>query len=194
VQAQLRTKEEHMGNSRNSNNVFSAGEAAWPASLALATLFGSLALACIFPFAAFAALAALTMKPARGLALIAGVWAVNQATGFFVLSFPWDAQALGHGVAILAATMAGFAAAKFVAAKAVGKAAAIRAPLALGAAFAVYQLMLRGYASFGGGAENFSAEIVSAVALNDTLWFAGLFALRFVIAQFRRENSLFASA
>lgn len=183
-----------MGISRNSSNVFSVGEAAWPASLALVTLLGSLALACIFPFAAFAALAALTMRFSRGLALIAAVWAVNQATGFFVLSFPWDAQAVGHGIAILAATVVAFAVAKFAASKLPGSSDVIRAPLALVSAFAVYQLLLRGYASFGGGAENFSAEIVSAVALNDTLWFVGLFALRFIIAQLRRENSLFASA
>ncbi len=169
------------------------GGAAWPASLALTTLLGSLALACIFPFAAVAALAALTMKPARGFALVVAVWAVNQLTGFFLLSFPWDAQAVGHGLAILAGSLFAFGAAQFVAGAAARGGDVLRSLAALVGAFAVYQLVLRAYATVGGGTENFSAEIISAVALNDALWFVGLFALRFIIAQARREDGIFAS-
>lgn len=154
--------------------------AAWPASLAGATVLGSLALACIFPFAAFATLAALTMRPRNGLALVASVWAVNQAVGFLLLSFPWDAQAVGHGIAILAATVASFGVARFTAAK-MGDQPVVRSVTALVSAFVVYQLLLRGYAQFGGGAENFSAEIITSVAINDMLWFAGLMALHFVL-------------
>ena len=156
------------------------GGALWPASLAVSTVFGSLALACIFPFATFATLAALTMKPRQGLALVASVWAANQAVGFFLLSFPWDAQAVGHGIAILAATLLGFGAARLVLSKMAGN-QIIGSLAALVSAFAVYEVALRAYASFGGGAENFSAEIISAVALNDALWFVGLMALRIVI-------------
>ena len=154
--------------------------ALWPVSLAASTVFGSLALACIFPFATFAALAALTMKSRHGLALVASVWAANQAVGFFLLSFPWDAQAVGHGIAILAATLLAFGAAKLTFSKMAGN-QMVGSLAALVSAFAVYQVALRAYASFGGGAENFSAEIISAVALNDALWFVGLMALRFVI-------------
>lgn len=171
----------------NSNNI------AWPAALSFGTVFGSLALACIFPFAAFAALAALTMKPRAGIALIAAVWAVNQATGFFLLSFPWDGQAIGHGIAILAATLLGFGAAKFLVSKlqtgVVGRSLA-----ALASAFAIYQIALRAYASVGGGAENFSAEIISAVALNDALWFAGLMALNILLARLPRSKAAQLSA
>ncbi len=163
--------------------------AAWPATLAVATLLGSFALACVFPFAAFATLAALTMRPRAGLALVGGVWAANQAVGFLLLSFPWEAQAVGHGIAILAATLAAFAVARFTADR-MGSNAIVRCVTALVSAFVVYEVLLRAYAQFGGGAENFSAEIVSGVAINDALWFAGLMALRFILVQATGERAL----
>lgn len=163
------------------NNMLNPKTAAWPATLAGATVLGSLALACIFPFAAIAALAALTMDRRSGIALVGAVWAANQAVGFLLMNFPWDAQAVGHGIAILAATLAGYGIARMIASKVEGGAA--RSIAALAAAFTVYEVLLRGYAQFGGGAENFSAEIVSGVAINDALWFAGLLVLRWIIAQ-----------
>lgn len=163
------------------NNMLNPKTAAWPATLAGATVLGSLALACIFPFAAIAALAALTLDRRGGIALVGAVWAANQAVGFLLMNFPWDAQAVGHGIAILAATLAGYGSARLVASKVEGGVA--RSIAALAAAFIVYEVLLRGYAQFGGGAENFSAEIVSGVAINDALWFAGLFVLRWIIAQ-----------
>jgi hypothetical protein len=169
------------------------GQAVWPLSLGASTVVGSLLLACVFPFASFAALAALTMTPRRGLMLVTAAWAVNQATGFFLMSFPWDAQAVGHGIAILAATLAATVVARYVADKIQGV-TALRAVAALASAFVVHQILLRAYASVGGGAENFSAEIISGVALNDAMWFTGLLALRFVIAQFSGEKALPATA
>lgn len=170
-----------------------SGQAVWPVSLGISTVIGSLLLACVFPFASFAALAALTMTPGRGLMLVTAAWALNQATGFFLMSFPWDAQAVGHGIAILAATLAATAVARFTLGKVHGP-VALRAGAALLTAFVVHQLLLRAYASIGGGAENFSAEIISGVALNDAIWFTGLMALRFIIAHFSGEKALPATA
>jgi hypothetical protein len=169
------------------------GQAIWPVLLGASTVVGSLLLACVFPFASFAALAALTMTPRRGLVLVTAAWAVNQATGFFLMSFPWDAQAVGHGIAILAATLAATVVARLVAENMQGI-TALRAVAALVSAFVVHQILLRAYANVGGGAENFSAEIISGVALNDAIWFTGLLALRFVIAQFSGEKALPATA
>ena len=169
------------------------GQAVWPLSLGASTIVGSLLLACVFPFASFAALAALTMTPRRGLMLVTAAWALNQATGFFLMSFPWDAQAVGHGIAILAATLAATAVARFTLGKVHGP-VALRAGAALLTAFVVHQLLLRAYASIGGGAENFSAEIISGVALNDAIWFTGLMALRTIIAHFSGEKALPATA
>lgn len=165
----------------------------WPVSLAASTVVGSLLLACVFPFASFAALAALTMTPRRGLILVTAAWALNQATGFFLMSFPWEAQAVGHGIAILAATLAAMAVARAVLAKVSGP-IALRPVAALVSAFVVFQVLLRAYASVGGGAENFSAEIISGVALNDAIWFTGLLTLRAIIAHFAGEKALPATA
>jgi hypothetical protein len=125
--------------------------------------------------------------------LVTAAWALNQATGFFLMSFPWEAQAVGHGIAILAATIAAALVARFAVEKVNGP-VALRAGAALVSAFAVHQLLLRAYAQVGGGAENFSAEIVMGVALNDLLWFAGLLTLRGIIVQFSGEKALPAAA
>lgn len=170
-----------------------ATQVVWPASLAASTVAGSLLLACVFPFASFAALAALTMTPRRGLMLVTAAWALNQATGFFLMSFPWDAQAVGHGIAILAAMLAATVVARAALTKVSGP-VVLRAGAALVSAFVVFQILLRAYASVGGGAENFSAEIISGVALNDAIWFTGLMALRGIIAHFAGEKALPATA
>lgn len=174
------------------NTLLNPKTAAWPATLAGATVLGSLALACIFPFAAIAALAALTLDRRSGIALVGAVWVANQAVGFLLMNFPWDAQAVGHGIAILAATLAGFGVARLVASKVEGS--VLRSFAALASAFVIYEVLLRAYAQFGGGAENFSAEIVSGVAINDAMWFVGLLALRWVIGQATGENDLLSVA
>ncbi|MBL0923834.1 MAG: hypothetical protein IBJ12_05110 [Sphingomonadaceae bacterium] len=168
---------------------WTAGQFSWPLSLASSTVVGSLLLACVFPFASFAALAALTMTPRRGLVLVTAAWALNQATGFFLMSFPWEAQAVGHGIAILAATLAATVVARAVI-EVVRGPVALRAGAALLSAFCVHQLLLRAYASVGGGAENFSAEIVAGVAVNDVIWFTGLLALRMIMVRFSGEKAL----
>jgi hypothetical protein len=175
------------------SNMTSVKSAAWPLSLAASTVVGSLLLACVFPFASFAALAALTMTPRRGLMLVTAAWALNQATGFFLMSFPWEAQAVGHGIAILAATLAAMVVARGVLTK-LGGPVALRAGAALFSAFVVHQILLRAYASIGGGGENFSAEIITGIALNDAIWFTGLLALRGIIAYFSGEKALPATA
>jgi hypothetical protein len=166
--------------------------AAWPALLATATILGSLALACVFPFAAFAALAALTLNNRSGLMLVGATWAANQTVGFFLLSFPWDAQAVGHGIAILVATLAGFGVARFAAQRI--DQPVLRAGAALGLAFIVYEVLLMAYAQIGGGAENFTPAIIANVARNDALWFAGLMAARALLSRSTGEQLLPARA
>jgi hypothetical protein len=129
------------------------------------------------------------MTPRRGFFLVTAAWMINQATGFFLMSFPWDAQAVGHGIAILAATLAATLVARLSLDKLRGP-AGVRAAAALASAFVVHQILLRAYASVGGGAENFSADIIAAVAVNDVMWFAGLMLLRALIAHFAGERTL----
>lgn len=175
------------------DDILNPKTAAWPASLAAASVLGSYALACVFPFAAIATLAALTMRPKAGLALVASAWIANQFVGFFILSFPWDAQAVGHGISILVAFSAAYGVARTVASR-IRIGSALRSVAALVSAFVVVQVLLRAYAQVGGGAENFSAEIITDVARNDVLWFAGLMALRFALTRATGEEALPATA
>src|SRR5437667_9327199 len=66
--------------------------AVWIALLVVASAAYSLAIACATPFAAFAAIAALTVPRRDALLLIGLVWFANQAVGFGMLHYPWTAD------------------------------------------------------------------------------------------------------
>jgi hypothetical protein len=89
--------------------------------------------------------------------------------------------------------LAAFGTAAFVATK-MGTNPVVRSIIALVSAFVVYEVALRAYAQFGGGAENFSAQIISEIALNDALWFAALMALRFALSRLTGQAALPATA
>jgi hypothetical protein len=154
----------------------------WPILLAAASVVGSYGLACVFPFSAIAALAAVTMERRSAVLMVVAAWLANQFVGFFILSFPWDAQAVGHGISILAATLAAYILARLVADR-VGPSLLAKSLAALPVAFVVYEVLLLGYAQIGGGADNFSADIVIDIARNDAIWFAGLMAVNFGVAK-----------
>ena len=59
---------------------------------------------------------------------------------------------------------------------------------------AVYLTLMRAYAEFGGGAENFTLQINSDVALNDALWFGGLMMLHFALTRLTGQTALPATA
>lgn len=138
---------------------------ALPAILAATTLTGSVVLACMMPFAAIAAIAALAMPARRGLAAVGLCWLGNQVLGFGLMGFPWDGATFAAGLSLLAASLVAFAAAR-----------AVRGGplLAFPAAFAAFEASLFAYAIPFGDPALFSPEIVGLIALNDALWFAGL--------------------
>jgi len=138
---------------------------ALPAILAATTLTGSVVLACMMPFAAIAAIAALAMPARRGLAAVGLCWLGNQVLGFGLMGFPWDGATFAAGLSLLAASLVAFAAARAVRGGAV---------LAFLAAFAAFEASLFAYAIPFGDPALFSPEIVGLIALNDALWFAGL--------------------
>jgi hypothetical protein len=150
---------------------------AWPAILSLGAFFGSWATACIFPFAGFAAVCALTTDLRRGATAMFGVWLLNQAVGYSLLHYPTDANTIAWGVAIGAGAFAGLFAAR-AAARLPG--ALIAAPLA---AFAAYEGLLYVVALGLGGLETFSAEIVLQIARNDAAWFAVLMTARLLLTK-----------
>lgn len=162
-----------------------AARIAWPLILSLGAFLGSWATACVFPFAGFAAVAALTMDLRKATVAMLGVWGLNQAVGYSLLAYPTDANTVAWGVAIGLGAFAGLFAARAVARK---QGALIAAPMA---AFVAYEGLLYVAALGLGGLETFSAEIVLQIARNDAMWFAGLMAVRWLLT--RTAPSLFGT-
>lgn len=162
----------------------------WSGVLGASAIFGSYFFACVFPFAALATIAALTLDLRRAVALVGSVWTVNQFVGFVFRAYPHDVNTVAWGVAIgLAAFSALFAARSVLRGRT--DIVSPHALVALLAAFVAYEGMLFVYALFAGGIETFSPAIVAMIALNDAAWFAGLAALNLVLT--RAVPALFAT-
>ena len=146
----------------------------WTAILGATSIFGSYFFACVFPFAAMATLAALTLDLRRGALLVGASWLANQIVGFTLMNYPHEFSTVALGVSLGIGAFAAFAIARLVL-------RLIAQPLgmlvALVAAFIGYQIVIYAGALGFGGADNFSAAIIRGVALNDAVWFAGLYAL-----------------
>lgn len=140
---------------------------AMPAVLAATTLSGTVVFACMMPFAAIAAIAALAMPARQGLAAVTLCWLGNQVLGFGLMGFPWDAPTFAAGLSLLAASLVAFATVRRLA----GRGGPL---LSFIAAFAVFEVSLLAYALAFGDVAMFAPEIVALVGLNDALWFAGL--------------------
>jgi hypothetical protein len=163
----------------------------WSAVLGLTAILGSYGFACVFPFAAIAALAAVTLPVRRAVILVLAVWGANQIVGFTLMQYPHDAQAYAWGAVILTAAMAALWAATFVL-KGSDSLLSLRMLAGLAASIAAYQVVMFGGAVVLGGFESSTPAIVAQVALNDCLWFAGLAAVRILLT--RSAPRLFAPA
>ena len=73
---------------------------AWPVTLALATVGGSLVAACMMPFVAVTIVTAATMRRSLALTTILAIWATNQLLGFTVLGYPHTGYAFAWGGAL----------------------------------------------------------------------------------------------
>lgn len=159
----------------------------WTAILATAASFGSYFFACVFPFAAVATVAALTLSRGQAMGLVTAMWAVNQIVGFAFLHYPLDSWALG--VSLLIGSLGGVYAAGL-----------LRAPLvtprslgALAAAFVTYEAITAAFAVFLGGIEGYAPNFVLGVALNDLGWFLMLGGA-YRLASFTWQQSAVAKA
>ncbi|MES2289914.1 MAG: hypothetical protein V4530_09275 [Pseudomonadota bacterium] len=154
----------------------------WSAVLGASAIFGSYFFACVFPFAAIATIAALTLDLRRAAILVGTVFAVNQIVGFGFRNYPFDVSTIAWGVVIGVAAFASLFAARSVLR---GRSDIVSpyALVALLAAFVVNQGVMFAYALFTTGIENFSPTIVATVGLNDAAWFAGLGALRLLMTR-----------
>ena len=157
------------------------GSPAWQATIAVATIVGTLATSCMMPFVALATLTAATMPRRQAAMTIGAIWSINQLLGFTLLGYPADATTIAWGAAIGAAGLG----AMMVAAAILGRAGATlpRLAAAFAAAFVVYEAGLFGFALVAGGTGTFTAAIVAAILLNDACWGAALFALHAVLTR-----------
>jgi hypothetical protein len=152
----------------------------WSAILGLTAVVGSYGLACVFPFAALAALAAATLPTRQAIALTGAVWVANQVVGFTLLSYGLGDHAISWGIVIGVAAFAALGAAK-LALGSETRLISLRSLGALVASIITYQaIMFVGAYAFDGFASS-TPEIVATVARNDVLWFAGLGALRMAL-------------
>jgi hypothetical protein len=87
----------------------------WIALLVATSVAFSLGFACATPFAAFAAVAALTLPRHDGLALVIGTWLANQVVGFAFLHYPWTLDCAGWGLCLGAVSIGAFFAAEGIA-------------------------------------------------------------------------------
>lgn len=143
---------------------------AWSAFLLVASAVGSLVFACVTPFAALAAVAAMTLPLPLALATTMSVWLSNQAIGFLVLAYPVSGNSLGWGLALGLAALAALAATSFITKRVDDRSASRRWIVGLGAAFLVQQGVLFAASGILGGGEGFSATVIGDVASINVLW------------------------
>jgi hypothetical protein len=149
---------------------------AWLVFLLVATTGLSMAFSCATPFAALAALSALTLKRSHAVLFMLSAWVINQSVGFGFLHYPHDASTIQWGAAIGLSAIAAVATAS-LAASMVGKTlpAALSYATTLIAAFIGFQLViLAANLMMLGNLDAFDVESKSQVALIDMVAFAGL--------------------
>lgn len=156
--------------------------------LATACVLASLVFACVAPFAAFAVVAAMMLPMRSALAAIGAAWLINQAIGFSLLSYPLDANTIAWGAVILAAALAGTAAASAVLNYAHGS-RTIALGIAFVAAFAAYELLLLAATPVLGGHEAMAPSIVARIAGLNALWLVGLMAVMAVLKIVMRDKA-----
>ena len=153
----------------------------WTAVLGTSALFGSYAFACVFPFAALATVAALTLSVRRAAGLVALVWLVNQGVGFGLRDYPHTADTIAWGLVIGAGAFAALTVATLAVRRGAARLVSPGAGCALLGAFAMYEGVLFAYAAVLGDISAFTPRIVAGVAVNDLCWFAALAGLRLMI-------------
>lgn len=152
--------------------------ALWLALLVVATLAFSLVFACAAPFAAFGAIAALTLPRRDALLVTVALWLANQLTGFVILGYPSTVNSVAWGPAIGVAAVLGTMAAQWTLGRLVSAGDVTRALAAFLAAFAVYEVAIFAVSvGFLGGTETFAPSIVGQVFVTNVAALVGLYGL-----------------
>jgi hypothetical protein len=152
----------------------------WLALLVAASLAFTFGFACAVPFAAFGAVAALTLRQRDGLLLIVALWLVNQIIGFGFLHYPWDGSTLAWGAILGGIALLSTAAAQATVRR---QGVALSAMASFAAAFMVYEGGLYLISATGmGGTEDFAAAIVVHILEINAAGFAALLAAALLAA------------
>lgn len=134
--------------------------------------------ACAAPFAALAALAALSTDIRSGVVIAAGVWFANQAVGFAFLDYPLDSSCALSGAVLGLSTLVSFFAARFAFAGFQRAHVFVQAAKALLFAFAAFQASLyAGMLATASGEAALSWLVIAQMASLNAAWFAVLFCL-----------------
>jgi hypothetical protein len=152
----------------------------WLALLIAGSLTFTFGFACAVPFAAFGAIAAMTLARRDALLLTLALWLINQIVGFAVLHYPWDAMTLTWG-----AILGVIAVLSTVAAQATIRRHGIAATAVASfvAALVVYEgLLYLISATVMGGTEDFTLAIVVRILAINAAGFAVLLTASFLIA------------
>jgi hypothetical protein len=151
---------------------------AWLVVLVVAISGCSFAFACATPFAAFGAIAALTLSCRDALRITIALWLADQLIGYGIHGYPPTADSFAWGAALGVAAVLTTLAARGIAVRlrAAGSLAQVLAAL-LGA-FAVFEMLLFGVAIAGlGGTESFTLPIVSRILAINAVALVGLYVL-----------------
>lgn len=164
-------------------------QAAWIGLLIVPSVIATGALACIAPFAAVAALAAMTLGRREALATVLALWLGNQAVGFLFLDYPWDANTLGWGIAMGVAALAAVLAAERVR----GRRDVAGLAIGFAAAFVVNQIVMWAASLFLGAGEGFSPQVIAYVAVINAIWFVALAAGHVVLVALSERRAALAA-
>ncbi|MGY3235570.1 hypothetical protein ACVWZ4_003865 [Bradyrhizobium sp. USDA 4472] len=145
--------------------------------LTVSCALASFVFACATPFAAFAIIAAATLRLGPALLVLTGAWLVNQTIGFGLLHYPVDGNTMAWGFVIGAAALAATAASSL----AFGALPQVRTALVLAFAFicayAAYEITLFAATPVLGGQGAFTLATVARIGLRSAAWLVGLVAV-----------------
>jgi hypothetical protein len=156
----------------------------WLGLLLAASLGFTLGFVCAVPFAAFGAIAALTLDRRDALLVTIALWLLNQIIGFTVLHYPWEGMTFTWGAILGVVALLSTAAALTVTQRRWGAAPAVSVSFV--AAFAVYEGSLYLVsATVMGGTEDFTGTLVARITAINAVSFVGLLTVALLMAATR---------
>ena len=154
---------------------------AWLALLVVAISGFSLVYACAIPFAAFAVMAAMTLSRGDAYRTTIVLWLVNQVIGYIILGYPWTVNSFSWGIVIGVVASLCTMTARWIVARLRMAWRAAQALVALGAAFAVYEVALYGVAVAGlGGTGTFVLPLDGRILIVNAAALVGLYGLHWI--------------